>query len=86
MAQAPDRPSRRDYGGRNGVSRDEAALMAAELRQGPSSVYVIDLACDLEEDWGDDAVGAGVRVDAHNEAAHPTTPLEPSEPSALLER
>jgi hypothetical protein len=45
--------------------------MAAELRQGPSSVFVVDLQCGLEEDWGDDSIGAGVRVDAHNESRHP---------------
>lgn len=45
--------------------------MVAELRQDPDRVFVIDLACGIEEDWGDDAIGAGVRLDEHNESVHP---------------
>lgn len=52
--------------------------MAAELRYGPTPghVYVVDLACGLEEDWGDDEVGAGVRLDRHNETRHAAVPVE----------
>lgn len=45
--------------------------MAAELRQDPGGIFVVDIECGLEEDWGDDVVGAGVRVDEHNEGMHP---------------
>lgn len=45
--------------------------MAAELREEPGHVFVVDIECGLEEDWGEDTVGAGVRVDEHNESAHP---------------
>lgn len=45
--------------------------MAAELRQDPGHIFVVDLECSLEEDWGEDVIGAGVRVDEHNESAHP---------------
>jgi hypothetical protein len=47
--------------------------MAAELRRQGAGVYVVDLECGLEEAWGDDRVGAGVRVDEHNEQQHPLT-------------
>lgn len=47
--------------------------MAAEIRQDPDHVFVVDTECGLEEDWGTDTVGAGVRVDEHNEAVHPVT-------------
>ena len=60
------------------ASAGEAGLMAAELRYGPTPahVYVVDLACGLEEDWGDDEVGAGVRLDRHNETRHAAVPVE----------
>lgn len=61
------------YGEHDGASRMKAAPMAAELREDPGHVFVVDVECGLEEDWGDDRVGAGVRVDEHNEAAHPKT-------------
>lgn len=47
--------------------------MAAELRGGPGHLFVVDVECGLEEDWGEDRVGAGIRVDEHNERAHPAT-------------
>ncbi len=46
--------------------------MAAELRRHSRAIFVVDLECGLEEDWGDDVIGAGVRVDEHNEARHPS--------------
>ncbi|MFD1722145.1 hypothetical protein [Amnibacterium endophyticum] len=45
--------------------------MAAETRQDPDAIFVIDVECGLEEDWGEDATGADVRVAEHNEAVHP---------------
>jgi hypothetical protein len=45
--------------------------MAAELRREPGHVFVVDVECGIEEDWGEDATGAGVRLDEHNEAIHP---------------
>jgi hypothetical protein len=45
--------------------------MAAELREQPGHIFVVDVACGLEEDWGDDRIGAGVRLDEHNETHLP---------------
>lgn len=45
--------------------------MTAELRQDPGKTFVVDLECGLEEDWGADTIGAGVRTDEHNERSHP---------------
>ncbi|GAA2748564.1 hypothetical protein [Amnibacterium kyonggiense] len=45
--------------------------MAAELRRDPGHVFVVDVECGIEEDWGEDLTGAGVRLDEHNEAVHP---------------
>jgi hypothetical protein len=53
--------------------------MAAELRQHGASAVVVDLECGLEEEWGDDAIGAGLRVDEHNEQQHPLTVATPLE-------
>jgi hypothetical protein len=52
--------------------------MAAELRYGPTPghVYVVDLACRLEEDWGEDEIGASVHVDTHNETRHAPVSVE----------
>lgn len=47
--------------------------MSAELRQDPRAIFVVDIECGLEEDWGADRVGAGIRVDEHNEQMHPLT-------------
>jgi hypothetical protein len=47
--------------------------VAAELRQDPDGIFVVDVECGLEENWGEDTIGAGVRVDEHNEATHPVT-------------
>ncbi|MGT2424809.1 hypothetical protein [Amnibacterium kyonggiense] len=45
--------------------------MAAELRRDPGHIFVVDVECGIEEDWGEDVTGAGVRLDEHNEAVHP---------------
>jgi hypothetical protein len=45
--------------------------MAAELREQTGHIFVVDVACGLEEDWGDDRIGAGVRLDEHNETHLP---------------
>ena len=45
--------------------------MTAELRRTGEDVFVVDVACGIEEDWGADTTGAAVRVDEHNEAVHP---------------
>lgn len=45
--------------------------MAADLREEPGHIFVVDIECGLEEDWGEDRVGAGVRLDEHNESVHP---------------
>lgn len=51
----------------------KATAMAAELREELGHLFVVDVQCGLEEDWGDDRVGAGMRVDEHNELAHPVS-------------
>lgn len=50
--------------------------MAAELREIDEHVFVVDIECGLEEDWGDDTIGAGVRLDEHNELTHPEVAVE----------
>ena len=57
--------------------------MTAELRDLDSGLFVVDVECGIEEDWGTDRVGAGVRLDEHNERVHPlvaagTSPVEPA--------
>ena len=50
--------------------------MAAELREIDGHTFVVDIECGLEEDWGDDLIGAGVRLDEHNELTHPEIAVE----------
>ena len=50
--------------------------MAAELREIDRHTFVVDLECALEEDWGEDTIGAGVRLDEHNELTHPEMAVE----------
>lgn len=45
--------------------------MAAELRDTGGSAFAVDIECGIDEDWGGDATGAGVRLAEHNEAVHP---------------
>ena len=54
--------------------------MTAELRRTGEDVFVVDVACGIEEDWGADTTGAAVRVDEHNEAVHPVL-ADPADPA-----
>jgi hypothetical protein len=59
--------------------------MTAELREQSDTIYVVDLACGLEEDWGSDRIGAGLRLDEHNEQSHPTTAAGVTEADRALQ-
>ena len=50
--------------------------MAAELREIDDHVFVVDMECGLEEDWSADTIGAGIRLDEHNELSHPEIAME----------
>ncbi len=45
--------------------------MTAELRELHGTTWIVDVECGLEQDWGDDATGARIELDAHNESSHP---------------